>query len=520
MADIPIVGVPSNFRNPGFYAQVLPAQGASSASAGTRDSCLVMPMLSTGSFTAGQVYQVKNENDAELGAGSGSWLHRGARMWFKTNKTGKLFVVPVAETSGGSPAKADLDSTLVGTATGAGTATITVCNEVCSAAFKTGDTAATIGAALVESVNAKTWLPVVATGTATVKLEAKHNGISSGDGTLPVIRVQVDVSAGKGITFATENSATNDFLGSGTGTAGAEGSTTESTGLTAALGNVTARLFYYMGFSAQDATSWDNINSHIATKSDPRPGLRSTYWVASTHPTQATLTTTVTGDNSARGHCVYQKNGQLPPADMAANVMAIVQKREELDKAFNFDNYREPDFHIPPAFDTADWFDDDDINDGINDGMIMIQSGEGAAEIVMMVNNQSKAASGTVDDFRATERHRISVADWYANTMQVRHLTTYKGKKLADDQRLANGQVNPNQRRRRGVITPSIYSLPIELLDEGFELGYLQNIEDSLESLERSIDPQNGGRLEVGVNINAINLLHQLTARIAETSSG
>ena len=228
----------------------------------------------------------------------------------------------------------------------------------------------------------------------------------------------------------------------------------------------------------------------------------------------------MTGDNYERGHVVWQKNGQDTPAQLVANTMAIVQKREEVDAAYNFDNYRETDWFVPPAFSSADWLDDDDINDAINDGIIPIQSYDGVSEIVMMVNTRSKDSSGAVDDFRATERHRVSVSDWFADTMQVRHILRYRGKKLADDQRLANGNINPNQKRRRGVITPSIYTLPLELLQEGFDLGYLQNIEDSIESLERVIDPQNGGRLEVGVNINAINLFHQLTARIAETSTG
>ena len=519
MSLIPIVGVPSNFRNPGFYAEILVAQGPSSASSGIRTSALVMPMLAGGSFTAGQVYQVRNEKDVEDGAGAGSWLHRGGRAWLAANKTGKLYVLPVAETTGGSPAKANLDATIVGTATGSGSVFATICNVESQAAFKTGDTETVVAAALAASINAKTWLPVVATAVAgALTITAKAFGTSSGDGTLPIIRVQVSITSGKGLTFLTENTLTNDFLGNGTSTPGAEGSTTEATQLASALANVTARLFYYMAFSIQTAASWDAIKTHVSTKSDPRPGLRCTYWVASTGA-QAALTTTVNADNYERGHVIWQKNGQLPPADMAANVMAIVQKREEVDKAYNFDNYRGTDFNIPPAFDSADWLDDNDINDALNDGITPIQSYEGAAEIVMLVNTRSKDASGAVNDFRATERHRISVSDWYANTMEVRHSGTYKGKKLADDQRLADGSVNPNQRHRRGVITPSIYSLPIELLDEGYALGYLKDIEDSLASLERVIDPQNGGRMEVGVNINAVNLFHQLTARIAETSS-
>lgn len=520
MSNIPIAGVPSNFRNPGFFAQILVAQGASSASAGERTSILVMPKLAGGAYAAGQVYQVKNESDAIDGAGAGSWLHRGVRMWLKANKTGRLFALPVAETTGGTPVKADLDITVTGTATGSGSATVMICGEECSGAFRTGDAAATLVPILVASVNAKTWLPVSASGTTTLKLEAKASGVSSGDGTLPIIRVQVAQSSGKGITLATENSVTNDFLGSGAGAAGVDGTTTESAQLTTAIANITARRFYYMGFSIQDATSWDNIVSHTSTKSDPRPGLRSTCWLGSTHPTQATLTTIVTGDNYERSHVAWQKNGQLDPASLVSNVMGVAQKHEELDKAYNFDNYSETDWFVPPAFDSADWLDDDDVNDAINDGIIPIQSSEGRSEIVMMVNSRSKDSTGAVDDFRATERHRISVSDWYTDTMGVRHLLTYKGKKLADDQRLANGKVNPNQRRRRGVITPSIYTLPIELLGEGFDKGYLQNIDDSLESLERSIDPQNGGRMEVGVNINAIDLFHQLTVRVAETSSG
>ena len=70
-------------------------------------------------------------------------------------------------------------------------------------------------------------------------------------------------------------------------------------------------------------------------------------------------------------------------------------------------------------------------------------------------------------------------------------------------------------------MTPTQYRpFVFKLLNE-FELAdKIQDAAGSKEGLRSVRDPQNGGRLEIGHDLTVIDLFHQVTYRIAETSSG
>src|SRR5688572_18316512 len=104
--QIPITGVAQDYRVPGSYAEVLFAQGPASASTGVREVVFVMPKISAGTWTAATLYPVANDSEAATGAGEGSPLHRGIRKFMQMNKDAKVYALPVAETSGGSPVAA------------------------------------------------------------------------------------------------------------------------------------------------------------------------------------------------------------------------------------------------------------------------------------------------------------------------------------------------------------------------------------------------------------------------------
>ena len=101
---IPITGVDANYRVPAVLAEIVFNQGPATASAPTRNVCFVMPKLSSGTWTAATPYQVKNEADVITGAGAGSPLHRAIRKFLLANKDATVWAVPVAATTGGSPA--------------------------------------------------------------------------------------------------------------------------------------------------------------------------------------------------------------------------------------------------------------------------------------------------------------------------------------------------------------------------------------------------------------------------------
>jgi phage tail sheath gpL-like len=524
MALIPITGWPSNYRTPGTGIELRFAQGPSSAEAGIRDVCFVMPKLASGgTWQANMVQRVTSEADAIAGAGAGSPLHRACRAFLRRNKTAKLFALPYLPSSG-TAGTADLDVTVSfgsgSNPTATGTIRLTVCGEACEAAFTTASTATSIAASLVASVNAKTWLPVSATNASgVITLVAKIAGKSQGDGTVPVIRVHCQVDAGKNVVFQSENSAVDDFLGNGAATAGAEGSTAELTNLEAALDAIAASRRYFLGISAHHADELAALKLHVATKSEPRAGLRC-VGLAGFSGTLAAGITRANALNHERIAIAWQKNSEHDIAELVAALAAVRQKREEVDSTHNFDSTRSADWGIRAAWSEADWPDSDDLNDAINNGLTAIASDQAGSFIVMSCNTRSKNEAGTVDDFRATETHRVSGLDFYADTIAIRHANDFGAKKLKDDERLADGTVNANQRGSRNVVRPSVMKAWLfGIVDEMATREVLDRVAEIKESTQVVVDPNNNGRLEVGQSAFTINLHHQTTFRVDEVTS-
>jgi phage tail sheath gpL-like len=525
---IPITGIGSDWRVPGATAEILFAQGPASASAGQREVCLVMPMIQanttcSGTWTPATLYKVDSEKAASDGAGPGSPLHIAAKVFLEANKNAKLWALPVAESSGGSPVAGTWVLTITAAATNptaTGTAIVTVCGEDCSYTFTTADTVTTIAAGLKAAINAKTWLPVVSDNSSGVlTVTAKLKGLSQGDGTLIPIRCRSSVTAGLGITLA--NTGAGIGVVSGAAVAGADGSTTEAATTATALANIAATKKYYLVTSSQLNTTLGSFKTHLATKAEPRQGMRSELCAGYTH-TLAACQTLATGLNYEREQIAWQKNSDWTPAQIAANLAAIRQKREQTDSAANHAGYSGPDWLVPAAYSTADWPDADDQNDAINDGITPIASKDGGGSfIVMSVNTRSKNSTGTLDDFRACETHRVSVADEFVDEMCNNAVLNHQGKKFKDDEYLADGSVNPNQRFIRGVLTPSQYKVDvIKQLNEYEAAAKLQEVQASKDGLRVVKSPANASRCEVGLDLHVIDHAHQFTFRVAEVSVG
>lgn len=176
---------------------------------------------------------------------------------------------------------------------------------------------------------------------------------------------------------------------------------------------------------------------------------------------------------------------------------------------------------VKPAYDTADWPDIDDQNDAINDGLMPIASREGASYPVMSVDTRSKNAGGTVDDFRSCETHRVSVADEFTDELILNTSLNFgNGKKLKDDEFLADGSVNPNQRRIRNVVTPSMVKASARDQLTTYENdGKIQNAATSKANMRAVKSPANAARVEGSIDLHVIDHAHQFTWRIAEVSA-
>ena len=507
---IPITGLGTDFKIPGSYVEIAFAQGPASASNPGRDVVFVMPKLSTGTWTAATLYPITSEKTAEDGAGSGSPLHRAVRKFLQVNKDAKLYGLPVAETTGGSPIAATATVTFATTPTGVGVATVWICGEACQYGYTSTDTVTTVAAGIKAAINAKPWLPVTADNAAGVlTVTAKLKGISQGTASVPVISVRSEVSTGTAMTVTGTGAV-------GTGVIGVEGTTTEAAATATALTAIAGTRKYYIVTSANDATTIGHFKTHISTKSEPRRGLRSVA-IAAYPGTGAAAATIATGRNYERVQINWLENPDNDCAEIAGAIAAIRHKAEAKDPTANLSMTSLSDI-LSNSYLVSDWPTDVELNDAINDGVAPIKSSDSGPVWVMNVNTRSKNAAGTQDDFRATECHRVSGADFYADTVIADWNLNFAGKKLEADEVLADGKPNPNQALRSNVIRPSTYKPHLaQLYDDFYAQGHAQNPTATKASM-RVV--KNGSRLECGQDLHIIDHALIQTLLVAEVSTG
>jgi phage tail sheath gpL-like len=512
MSGLAIVGYPSEYRSPFTAAQILMGQGPSTAGAGEREALYVGPKGSAGTGTVGVVYPIKTEGDVISLAGPGIPTHRALRTHLKLNKKSKVSVLLYDESSGvgATAASNEITVTVAGTnPTDSGTITLALCEELVDIGFSVDSTADSIGEEIEAKANAKTHLPFTSSNTAgTVTNLSKVAGASQNG----IYRVRVvSVTPGKGVSVAV-NTAT---LGNG-----ADGAVTENANLTAALAGITASRYYYMAGTSPVSADIATLRSHVVTKSMPNPGLRCRGFAGYVGALSA-LATIAIAQNTERFQVAWQLNSDHCPAQLAAALLAAHQLEESTDTACGLDGYSPPNWPIKPAASQADWPDGTDTEDAIVDGIVPIASNQSRSYIVMSVTTRSKDSTGLLNDFRATEPHRISVMDEFADTLVLRDQLTFPNFKLRDDEYNADGTINENQKIPKKTLTPSRHkSWVAGIIGEFVASGKFQGEDEWLDSLQDQIDPLNNSRLQVGVSGRVVDLKHQCSYLLSETTPG
>jgi phage tail sheath gpL-like len=524
MAQYPVTGIPSSYRGPITAGEILLGQGPSAAPAPGRSAVYVGAMTSAGTWTPGQLYLVTSESDAILGAGNGSPLHRMIRKHLRVNPNSTVWAAPYAASSGAGAVSADGTITFSlssgSNPSGNGQATLTVCGVQFTSFYNTSSTPTTIAADLVGKVNAATYLPVTASNVAgALKLTAKIAGASQGDGVLGIIRFRAVVTAST-LVVATPTGAA---LGLGTGTPGVDGATSEATNLAAALSALANVRHYYMGFAVWSGTLLAAIQTHVTNKSLPSPGLRSAAFYPNTD-TISNATTRAVALNFERMYMAWQKNSEHDGAELAAWLLANTQKFEAIDPAYaGFDGLS--DAEILPVYSPSDFASATDLDTAARNGICAIQSTSTRAYLSMHVSNRSKDSTGTLDDFRATERHRVSAMDDLLDTLIVRwnQRKSNGGMKIADDPRNTDGTINRNgygDLPQRTNTPEMAKKWALDIVREKVRAGTLQRLADWIAGSDCKIDPNNVSRFEFSLAGRTIDIAHQATFRLSETTPG
>jgi len=155
---------------PGFYVDFDASQAAYGAV--TRRALLVGQTINAVSNAPVQIFSV---DQARTLFGPRSMISRMVWHYRQNDPLGELWCLPYADVSGGTAATGSIAVT--GPATAAGTIALYVAGSLVSVPVASGDTAATIAAAINTALAASPYLPVTATvSTSTVTLTATHKG--------------------------------------------------------------------------------------------------------------------------------------------------------------------------------------------------------------------------------------------------------------------------------------------------------------------------------------------------------
>ena len=498
-----------SYITPGAFAQVNVAMGPGTAAIGEREVVLVGPKLSTGTYTAASLYQVDRLDDVKTGAGAGSPLHRAARRFLMGNRVTKLWVLPVAETSGAGSVAALTIIVVTANVTAAGWAEIWICGEQFRYVYGLTDTATTIGDGLAALINGATHLPVTAVNiTGSITITAKLKGISQNN----TIRWRTNVAPSTGVSFGT----TSGYIGSTT--PGAEGSTTEAANLATALSTLDADAEYFIGITECDSTSIGNLVTHLAACAQPLVGLRKRGFVGF-NGSKSSAATLAVARNYERLHMVWQDTGPHDSAELMAGVLAVYALNENVDPSWAPVGYRKVDFTLLPAFAQSDWPTGAEISDALSSGLIPICSDKNGAYIADGVTTRSKDATKAYNDFRGLYSERISMGDALAARCVNTWVLRYQGKKLDTDETLANGSVNANQLYNSATVKPSqARDMIAEILTQASADKEIVNLSKSLASLSAAPSSSNSQRLVCSFDFETIGYARQATFSANEVS--
>lgn len=138
-------------------------------------TCLLVQKTSAGTATAGARTKVASKDEAIALLGRGSMGARMCAGFFDNHPGGELYVIALADDSGGTAASVTI--TVTGPSTAAGTLFLRVGDVLVEVAVASGDSADTIAAAIEAKIDANLDLPVTSsTSTNVVTVTNRHKG--------------------------------------------------------------------------------------------------------------------------------------------------------------------------------------------------------------------------------------------------------------------------------------------------------------------------------------------------------
>lgn len=502
MADVVLTGFAANDPVPGDYLEMNWAQGPVAGANIARSILICANKTASGTavvdttiYGPDTVVQCVTEGDVITLFGAGSELHIAWRVVTKANPNTAVYLLAVAESAG---AKATSVLTIATTATGPGTLRVLVGDIPIEVAIATGDTPTVIAAAFMAEANRIRHLPVVVSVVAGA-ITFTHKNFGPRGNQVRYFAQIISLTS-----IATTVSPSVD-------TALASGATADS--VTNALATLAGRFYYYQVWAHADATNAPLIMAQLDAQALPLVGNRQRVFLGSVGTLSAANVTSV-ACNTALAKNIWSENNPWTALQLAAQT-AAAQAFEEIPEnpRTNFAGYgNDPEtqsrWFVPAPRADGDAPTRAELVSALNNGTTPI--GVTAAKktyIVKMITTRS--LTGSVNDYRIREDHKVTVCHRFADDWLARVRLTYNGFRIADDP--ARGRPLPGPR----AVCPSMMRGNLNgLLNIYDGRTLIQDVATTIANavVQRSVS--NRARMEVRVPLKPIDNFEQSATAI------
>lgn len=454
--------IPASIRKPGVYIEFNSSLAVRSLPSNRQRVRLIGQRRSTGLVLAGVPTQLASDADAGSAFGYGSHIHLMARALLKANPYADVHAIAVDDAAGAVAASGTV--TLSGTATAAGAVVLRVGATDVRAAVASGDTAATVAAALNTALAAVPELPVTAgVAGAVVTVTAKCKGPQGND-----IKLAARLEAATGLAAAVVAMAN----GSG------------SPDIATTLAAVQAAGDDIIVCSLTDASNLTKLRTHLAFVGNgvEQRGAIAVIGSAASYGTTVALAATI---NDARIVLSWLPSTGSQPLEIAGAMAGLLAFEEDPARPLN--GLQLPALDAPPV---ASRPTRTDIEGCLANGVTPLAVGPGErVQVVRAITTYTLNAAG-VTDVAWLDVTTVRTMDYLRKALRTRLALRFPRDK-ATARTLAR-----------------IRSEVIEVLGQLESLEIVENVRANLPAVIVELDSQEVGRANVRVPADVVNGLH------------
>ena len=478
--------VPVSWLVPGTYVEVRPNYADQGIATFPARALVIGQMIATGpnagTATPGQVYPITRSDQPPALFGRGSIASSMALAFLKANSTSPLYVLALADATGGAAATGTL--TVGGAVTQNGTAPLYIGGTAAPTSLLAGDASAAAATKIAAAINLNTTLPVTAASAASVvTLTAKNQGVVGNSIDLRLFLNPADVLP-PGITVAVAPMA------GGTGTPT----------IASAIADISGQWFTDIVIPWSDAASLTALAAELATRYTAL-GMMDAQGYVSLTGTYGTFLTLGLTENSQYLTIMPMQNMPTLPWVTASVTGAVAIFNLTNDPARQLRGKALPGVVAPAP---VDRFNQAEREAMLSEGLSTYEVLQDGTVVIERLITAYQTTNLGVPDQSWLDIMKPKVLTRIRYDWKTYNDTVYAGCKLAPDGSIA-AQYDPTIATPRRIA--NAWAGRSRLYEQA---GWIENSAQTAAASVFEIDPNDGNRLNSQLQINIIgNLIVQ-----------